>query len=109
MDRTEFTNYRSFRLGIIWFSGPEITNQIFLATTYLAYFKAFGHFLNKFLDFYIKQLFQNVKIFSKQKEAIVNRGCIFFGFQLFVKNEEKDGFLHEERLIVEEKMNKKLT
>ena len=72
MDRTEFTNYRSFRLGIIWFSGPEITNQIFLATTYLAYFKAFGHFLNKFLDFYIKQLFQNIKIFSKQKEAIVN-------------------------------------
>ena len=33
------------------------------------------------------------------------RGCIFFGFQFFVKNEEKDGFLHEEWLIVEEKIN----
>ena len=33
----------------------------------------------------------------------IRGGCIFFGFQFFVKNEEKDGFLHEERLIVEEK------
>ena len=36
---------------------------------------------------------------------IKNRGCIFFGFQFFMKNEEKDGFLHKERLIVEEKIN----
>ena len=36
------------------------------------------------------------------------RGCIFFGFQFFVKNEEKDGFLHEERLIVEEKNEQKM-
>ena len=35
------------------------------------------------------------------------RGCIFFGFQFFVKNEEKDGFLHEERIIVKEKLNQK--
>ena len=40
--------------------------------------------------------------------AVLYRGCIFFGFQLFVKNEEKDGFLHEERLIVEEKNEQKM-
>ena len=40
---------------------------------------------------------------------VVSRGCIFFGFQFFVKNEERDGFLHEEQLIVEEKMNLILT
>ena len=36
---------------------------------------------------------------------VMPRLCIFFRFQFFVKNEEKDGFLHEERIIVEEKMN----
>ena len=30
------------------------------------------------------------------------RLCIFIGFQFFVKNEENNDFLHEERLIVEE-------
>ena len=35
---------------------------------------------------------------------VAYRACIFFGFQFFVKNEEKDDFLHEERLIVEEKL-----
>ena len=42
-----------------------------------------------------------------QMEMVAIRGCIFFGFQFFVKNEEKDGFLHEERIIFEEKLNQK--
>ena len=39
----------------------------------------------------------------------MTRLCIFLGFQFFVKNEENDYFLHEERLIVEGKNEAKMS